>query len=198
MNKIPTIYIRNKYFKVTPKHHPDCDWVFRGEGLAMEKLDGVNVRLTIRNEKVMRVEKRRNPTKAQKKIDIIDPWYVEANYNDRTDKHIFTAVGRTNFESWPDGEHCCEAIGPKLQGNPLGLEHSRCVPFNLPEIYDPEAYSYLIPQVLSANPFDQMVYRMDKLNSLFAHDNCCPPTRAEGIVFHHPDGRQAKIKRSDF
>jgi len=25
-----------------------------------------------------------------------------------------------------------------------------------------------------------------------------PGHRAEGIVFHHPDGRRAKIKRKDF
>lgn len=198
MNKIPTIYIRNSRFKVTPECNPDCEWVFRGEGTATEKLDGTNVRLTIRNEQVMRVEKRRNPTKDQKKLGIIDPWYTEADFVDPGDQHIFTAVSWTNYEAWPDGEHCCEAIGPKIQGNPLGLPHPRCVPFNLPEVYDPEAYSYILPQVLSSSAFDRMRHRMDNLNSLYANDHCCPPAKAEGIVFHHPDGRRAKIKRSDF
>jgi len=76
-----------------------------------------------------------------------------------------------------------EALGPNIQGNPLGLEQHLCVPFNLeiPKYGEiPRSYTSL-RQALAELP------------SKFS-----PQHHAEGIVFHHPDGRRAKIKRKDF
>jgi hypothetical protein len=41
--------------------------------------------------------------------------------------------------------------------------------------------------------FDELRHVLATLDSRFA-----PGHLAEGIVFHHPDGRRAKIKRKDF
>ena len=79
----------------------------------------------------MRLEKRRNPSKIQKKNGIKDGWYVDADEFGQEDKWIFEAMKNTDLSQWPDGEHSCEALGPKIQGNPLGLEEHLCVPFNL-------------------------------------------------------------------
>ncbi|HEU5072867.1 MAG TPA: hypothetical protein VFU02_01815, partial [Polyangiaceae bacterium] len=85
--------------------------------------------------------------------------------------------------TWPDGEHSCEALGPKIQGNELGLSEHRCVPFNLEvPVYDVPRRSYADLKAMLQN-----------LDSKFA-----PGHLAEGLVFHHPDGRRAKIKRKDF
>ena len=43
------------------------------EAIATEKLDGMNIRLTIRSGGVVRVEKRRNPSKVQKLKRIVEP-----------------------------------------------------------------------------------------------------------------------------
>lgn len=160
-----------------------CNWVFAGEGRATEKLDGTNVRLTVRRGHVVRVEKRRNPSKLQKQQGIIDAWYVDADEFSKEDKWIFEAVKGTDVSGWPDGEHPAEALGPNVQGNPLGLERHLCVPFNLEiPVYEDVPRS-----------FEGLKSFLEKLDSKFS-----PGHLAEGIVFHHPDGRRAKIKRKDF
>ena len=183
MRKIPTIFERDGN-KLTRKRTKGCEWVFKGEGCATEKLDGTNVRLTVRAGVIVRVEKRRNPTRQQKEAGIIDPWYVDAE-NKPDSKHILKAVANTYTRDWPDGEHCCEAIGPKIQGNPLGLERPECVPFDL----DPPVILYGVPP----RDYDGLHAYLDKFDSILS-----PGHLAEGIVFHHIDGRKAKIKRKDF
>lgn len=183
MEKIPTIFDRGEGFRVT--HHPrkGCEWVFAGEGRATEKIDGTNVRLTIRAGHLVRVEKRRNPTKIQKQQGIVDGWYVDAETLAKEDKWIFEAVRGTDLSGWPDGEHSVEALGPNIQGNPLGLAKNLCVPFNLEiPVYEN------VPRT-----FEGLRTFLEKLESRFS-----PGHLAEGIVFHHPDGRRAKIKRKDF
>jgi len=183
MEKIPTIFDRGDGFKVVDQPRKGCEWVFAGEGRATEKVDGTNVRLTVRSGRVVRVEKRRNPSKQQKQQGIIDGWYVDADEHGAEDKWIFEAVRGTDVQGWPDGEHSVEALGPSIQGNPLGLAKHLCVPFNL-EI---PAYDE-VPRT-----YDDLKRFLSTLDSRFA-----PGHLAEGIVFHHPDGRRAKIKRKDF
>jgi hypothetical protein len=183
MEKIPTIFERGPDFKVVNRPRANCDWVFAGEGKATEKLDGTNIRLTLRAGQVVRVEKRRNPSKAQKERGIIDGWYIDADEYAKDDKHIFEAVRATDVHEWPDGEHSAEALGPHIQGNTLGLEKQLCVPFNLwVPVYED------VPRT-----FDGVRQFLAALDSKYA-----PGHLAEGIVFHHPDGRRAKIKRKDF
>lgn len=183
MEKIPTIFDRGEDFRVIPRPRAGCEWVFAGEGRPTEKLDGTNIRLTVRSGEVVRVEKRRNPSKLQKAKGIVDGWYVDADENAREDRWLYEAVHNTDARSWPDGEHPCEALGPSIQGNPLGLDRHVCAPFNLEiPVYDAVDRSY-----------DGLQRLLAALESRYA-----PGHLAEGIVFHHPDGRRAKIKRKDF
>lgn len=112
----------------------------------------------------------------------IDGWYGDVDQYGSEDKWIFDAAQSRDVSAWPDGEHSCEAVGPNIQGNPLGLERNICVPFNL------------------AIPIDQIPRSYDSLRDVLAHLESLysPGHPAEGIVFHHPDGRMAKIKRKDF
>ena len=183
MQKIPTIFERDARFKVTDKIRPGCEWVFAGEGTATEKLDGMNVRLTIRAGQCVRLEKRRNPNKAQKAQGIIDGWYIDADESAAEDKWLFEAMRNTDVSNWPDGEHSAEALGPKIQGNTLSLESYLCVPFNI------EVPTYDDLELT----FDGLKTALAELESRYS-----PTNLAEGIVFHHPDGRRAKIKRKDF
>jgi hypothetical protein len=183
MEKIPTIFDRGEDFRVINQPRKGCEWVFAGEGRATEKLDGTNIRVTVRSGQRVRVEKRRNPSKVQKQQGIIDGWYVDADEFAKEDKWLFEAVRGTDVQSWPDGEHSAEALGPNIQGNPLGLEQHLCVPFNLE-----------VP-VFEAVPctYEGLRAVLENLESKYS-----PGHLAEGIVFHHPDGRRAKIKRKDF
>ncbi|MEZ0110151.1 hypothetical protein ABH920_004166 [Catenulispora sp. EB89] len=183
MEKIPTIFERDDRFHVVDKPRADCEWVFAGAGRATEKLDGTNARLTVRSGTIVRVEKRRNPSKAQKAAGIVDGWYVDTDEHGAEDKWLREAAANTLVTAWPDGEHSVEALGPRIQGNPLGLEEHICVPFNLtvPDYENaPRTYAELHDWLAS-------------LESRYA-----PGHLAEGVVFHHPDGRRAKIKRKDF
>jgi hypothetical protein len=182
MEKIPTLFERDGRFRVVNRPRSECAWVFDGEGTGTEKLDGTNVRLTVRSGQLVRVEKRRNPSKAQKEQGIVDGWYVDAG-GAADDRWILEAAQGTDVSAWPDGEHACEALGPRIQGNSLGLAEHLCVPFNL------EAPVYAdVPRT-----YDGLRAYLSTLDSHYA-----PGHLAEGIVFHHADGRRAKIKRKDF
>ena len=183
MEKRPTIFGRGPDFKITDQIRPGCEWVFTGEGEATEKIDGTNVRLTIRSGQLERIEKRRNPSKLQKRGGIVDGWYVDADEQGKEDKWIVEAARNTDVAGWPDGEHSCEAIGPKIQSNTLGLDRHECVPFNM-----------AIPR-FEGVPRSYAGFKAfpETVDSKYA-----PGHLAEGIVFRHPDGRRAKIKRKDF
>ncbi|RKE19708.1 hypothetical protein BX266_3036 [Streptomyces sp. TLI_171] len=183
MEKIPTLFERDGDFKVVDRPRAECAWVFAGEGAPTEKVDGTNVRLTVRSGQLVRVEKRRNPSAAQKKLGIVDGWYVDTAEGAAEDRWILAAARGTDVRGWPDGEHPCEALGPRIQGNPLGLADHVCLPFDREApVYDGVPRSYRGLREYLA-----------ELESRFA-----PGALAEGIVFHHPDGRRAKIKRKDF
>lgn len=182
MKKIPTLFMRNEKFKVTPEVKTECRWVVDGEGIATEKLDGTNVRLTVKGGEVIHIEKRRNPTKDEK-AQGVEPSYTDAHRDDSLDKHIFKAADNTDVSDWPDGKYECEAVGPKIQGNPLELETPRCYPFKFRPVLLPDA----------PRTFDEIKEYLRNLDSRYR-----PSHLAEGIVFHHPDGRMAKIKRRDF
>lgn len=181
MEKIPTLFERDEHFHVVNRPRAECAWVFDGAGVGTEKLDGTNVRLTVRSGQLVRIEKRRNPSKAQKAAGIVDGWYVDTA--EVVDKWILAAAANTDVANWPDGEHPCEALGPRIQGNPLALADHVCVPFDL-----------AAPAVVSVpRGYDELWEFLDGLESRYS-----PGNLAEGIVFHHPDGRRAKIKRKDF
>jgi hypothetical protein len=183
MEKIPTLFERDDHFRVVDLPRTECAWVFNGEGTPTEKLDGTNIRLTVRSGQLVRVEKRRNPSKIQKQQGIMDGWYADADDYSAEDKWILAAARDTNVSGWPDGEHPCEALGPSIQGNQLGLTGHLCVPFNL-----------------EAPVFQDVPRRYSELREFLAtlESKFAPGHLAEGIVFHHPDGRRAKIKRKDF
>jgi hypothetical protein len=56
--EIPAIFDRGEDFGVVNKPHKGCKWVFAGEGRATERVDGSNIRLTVRSGQLVRLEKR--------------------------------------------------------------------------------------------------------------------------------------------
>lgn len=133
MKKIQTIFERDWEWnrKVINKF---VDGVFPGllSGMiATEKLDWTNVRITIRNHTVVRVEKRRNPDKIQKAKGISEPWYTDASEFWPEDKWIFDGLNNTDISEVPDGEWSGELLWPNVQGNLLNLETNRVVFFSL-------------------------------------------------------------------
>jgi hypothetical protein len=151
--------------------------------VATEKLDGTNVRLTVRNHVLVRVEKRRNPDKQQKAQGITEPWYVDADETSSDDRYIWEAARNTDLTAVPDGEWSGEAIGPRIQGNPLKLEKHVVVLFSLGRAPVLERVPTTFEELKSWLPQQQ-----SKVGS----------GPIEGIVWHCGDGAMMKIKTKDF
>lgn len=183
MNKIPTIFDRDWEGNRKVVDRYKVDPAFLAECTATEKLDGTNVRLTVRNHTLVRLEKRRNPDRIQKQKGIEEPWYVDADSYSPQDKHIYDAVSNTDLSQVEDGEWSGEAIGPDIQGNPLGLEKNIVVLFSCGEapVFDNVPTTYA-----------ELRLWLNNRPSIYGKGNI------EGIVWHHPDGRMAKIKAKDF
>lgn len=184
MHKIPTIFDRDwEGNRGVVDKLKTTNFDFE-QAIPTEKVDGTNVRVTIRSGKAVRLEKRCNPNKRQKLEGIEEPWYIDADQNDPQDKWIWDALNNSILEDLPDGEWSAEAIGKNIQGNPLKLEGNRLLFFTLGQA-----------PVLENVPttFDELKAWLPKQRSKLN-----PEAYIEGIVWHHPDGSMVKIKAKDF
>ncbi len=159
--------------EVLPAPHPDCEWVFAGEGVATRKYDGTCCKV-----EGGKLWKRREIKPGQ----AVPSNFVEEQLDQNTGKRVgWMPVDCSDkqdayyceaFTNQPDGTY--ELLGPKVQGNPEGFDR---------HVLSPHAEAETYPDC----PRD-----MEGLKTwLIIRD-------IEGIVFHHPDGRMAKIKKRDF
>lgn len=183
MKKIPTMFDRDwngDRSRVVNQVHEDCGWVIAGDGVATRKLDGTCC--LVRDGKLYKRRELRDG-------DDVPPNFEEADHDAETGKTIgwvpvgdgpsdryhleaFTDLTRTDRPPYPNGTY--ELIGPKVQGNPEGMKKHVLIPHFYCEQIDGVPRSF------------------DGLRDWFVG------TDIEGIVFHHPDGRMAKIKVRDF
>ncbi len=177
MKKIPTIFKRNpeNLKEITREPHQDCAWVFNGEGTATRKYDGTCCRV-----KDGVLWKRRE----LKAGEATPTSFEEADFDPVTGKTVgWVLVSDSNEDKWhraafdilearEDGTY--ELCGPKVQGNAEGYDVHVLIPHTLAQKYVAVERSYEgIKEFLSTEYI-------------------------EGLVFHHPDGRMAKIKKRDF
>ena len=175
MKKIPTIFMRDpaNMKGVLPAHNPACEWVFDGEGVATRKYDGTCCKVEGGKLFKRREVKPGQTTPAE---------FVEEQLDDNTGKRVGWMPVDCNDKQ--DAYHCeaftgqddgtYELLGPKVQGNPEEMGKHVLVSHAAADIY-PDC------------PRD-----MEGLKAWFADRDI------EGVVFHHPDGRMAKIKKRDF
>ena len=130
MNKIPTIFKRDpeNMRNILNEPHPNCEWVFNGEGIATRKYDGTCCAIidgiflkrreikkgkAIPHEFILAGE----DSITGKKVGWVpvvfsnkeDRWHIEAYNNLLKDNPVI-----------PDGTF--ELLGPKIQGNPEGMK----------------------------------------------------------------------------
>jgi len=188
MNKIKTIFKRdwegNKKVINEYIEEINSEALLGLYATATEKLDGTNVRITVRNHIPVRVEKRRNPSGEQKLDGIEEPWYIDADKSNSSDKWIFDGIKNTDFSGIMDGEWSGELIGKNIQGNPLKLSNNRIVFFTLDQapIFENVPITY-----------EGLKEWLPKQKSKYGND-----CGIEGIVWHLVDGRMYKIKVKDF
>ena len=167
MKKIPTLFVRGDDFLVRPELNNECaEWISLHALVNFtEKFDGTNARLTTTGGTIVKLEQRRRKSGE----------YVDIDMADREHAPLIAAARGTCVLDWPDGQHLCEAIGPKIQGNPYKLDGGKCIRF------------LSLPVMRAAISFDSIRH------SLTVH------WWMEGVVFHDDTRtRFAKIKRRDF
>jgi hypothetical protein len=178
MKKIPTIFLRDMTRQpavVTPQWKHGCEWVRDGEGVATLKHDG-----TCCLVRAGRLFKRREIKPGQ----AAPPDFEFADLDEETGKTVGwvpVIVGhpddRYHLEAFAaagniaDGTY--ELMGPKIQGN------KGC--FNT---------HVLVPH--GQEPLDDAPRTFEGLRTWLE------TKLIEGVVWHHADGRAAKIKRRDF
>ncbi|MEU8218199.1 DUF5565 family protein [Micromonospora taraxaci] len=188
MRKIPTLFRRDPedMRRVTSDVHPDCRWVLDGEGVATRKYDGTCVMYDGERWWARREVKPGRTT---------PPGYQPVMTDDVTGKTVgWEPIEQSAFATFhaealgaivdqfsgPQPGATYELVGPKVNGNPEKatghqlVRHGFCAPGDAEE--------------LRRAPLDH-----DGLREwLLGHPGW------EGVVWHHPDGRMAKLKRRDF
>ena len=183
MKKIPTIYVRDwagDPAYVTQEPDPACDWVFAGEGKPTRKYDGTCVRFDGRRWWARREVKPGRPEPGGFELageDAQTGRRIGWEPADGTGFHRFLleAAGPEPGD-WLPGTY--ELCGPKINQNPEGYPGHRLVRHD------------------AAAPVEVSALTWDAIRAVviaIADDE-----GAEGIVWHHGDGRMAKIKARDF
>lgn len=176
MKKIPTIYRRDpsNMSRVLPEPHPDCAWVFAGEGVATRKYDGTCC--LVRDGRLFKRRELKAGTPEPAGFEVADRddmtgktvGWVPVDFGAPEDKHHAEAFK----PGLPDGTY--ELLGPKVQGNPEKFAELTLV-------------AHANAEVLADTPRN-----FDALREWMAGRDI------EGVVWHHPDGRMAKLKLRDF
>lgn len=175
MRKIPTIFERDPDHpkRVTANPHPDCAWVFAGEGVATRKYDGTCVMFDGEQWWARREVKSGKQT---------PPNYQPLSTDPHTGKTTgWEPIGQSAFakqhaeaiagKTFTSGTY--ELVGPKINGNPEQSDGHQLIAHAEALIIGDAPRTYA---ELAGYDFAAM----------------------EGLVFHHPDGRMAKIKARDF
>ncbi|GAA1800539.1 DUF5565 family protein [Actinomadura chokoriensis] len=176
MRKIPTVFVRDwdgdpRY--VTREPDPDCAWVFAGEGRATRKYDGTCVRFD--GDRWLARREVRPGRDAPPGFTALstDPATGKTIGWEPAEQSAFWRHLRPAIEAGAHEPGTYELIGPKINGNPEGADRHLLVRHGADD--------------LGEVPLD--------------HDGLAAWLRArpyEGIVWHAPDGRMAKLKRRDF
>ncbi len=176
MKKIPTIFQRDMSKQpalVVPIWNLDCLWVRDGEGTATRKYDGTSC--LVRDGKLY---KRRELRPG----DVTPAHFESLGTDENTGKTVgWVPVGygpedrwhREAFNGWyPDSTY--ELLGPKIQGNKDGRA------------------AHVLQDHRMARHYPMGPRDFEGIKAFLVEN------LIEGLVWHHDDGRMAKIKRRDF
>lgn len=186
MKKIISLFQRNYDGERLVRNEvvPGAEWVLAGEGVATRKLNGTAC--FIRGNRLFkRYDAKKGkfsppgfePTQEPDPVTghwpgwvpvgdgPEDQWFREGFKDRRWD---MSGAPVPHVPEWTG-----ELIGPRVQGNPEGVDHHMIVRHGGDPLPDAPRDFEMIKRYLSG----QLI---------------------EGIVWHHPDGRMVKIKRKDF
>jgi hypothetical protein len=198
MKKMKTVFLidRENGSLATELPVSGSEWVLAGEGTATLKKDGSAAmvrdgrlfkRMARKMSKNHLKNFRKNPDVVIHEAmfkDAVEGWepcesapdkktghwpgWIPVREDEPDDKHHLEAFALA--QHWEDGTY--ELVGPKVRLNPHGLERHELHRHGADEIHIERSYGAI-------------------REWLIRHEE-------EGLVFHHPDGRVAKVRRKDF
>lgn len=187
MPKIECPFVRKEIkgeYIVLDEINPEYAWVFEDDSvMAIEKLHGTNVSIVIEEGTVTQVY---NRTERIPFINKGKAWIIEGLLNSKS---------RGYLEFLGDGQFFGELIGPKVNGNPYMLDEHLWIPFST------FAQKHLRYKSWGKYPKDFKTlsnWFKDDLLPLYNLMKGHKDGFVEGIVFTHPDGRFAKLRRDMF
>lgn len=189
MQKIPTVFRRDPddMRRVLPEVTPGCEWVLAGEGVATRKYDGTCCMFDGAMWWARREVKPGKPA---------PEGFVVAEHDPATGKtQGWVPMAGSAFERWhaealatlrsfgrlvgcalPPGTY--ELCGPKINGNPD----------DWPE------HTLVRHETAEQIQLDELTFEGLRAEVAYLGGG---PLGWEGIVWHHPDGRMAKLKARD-
>jgi len=189
----------DEVYVLTPKRKEDHHWVFEDEDvIATEKLNGTNVSIVVEDHDIVDVFNRQNR---------IDPFHKN-RWNLFVVEGINKSLrrGYVDLEELEDGLYYGELVGPKMGSrdvkNPYDMDVHVWLPF--------ESYC---KEKLIFNSWGRYPKTFDSIKNWFrdglipifyskwhrmTYEEASERGYVEGIVFHHPDGRKAKIRYDMF
>ncbi|MCK5018692.1 MAG: hypothetical protein KAS32_16645 [Candidatus Peribacteraceae bacterium] len=176
MKKIPCILtIDHKSHRTFELPNLGCLWVFEGEGIATRKYDGTCCAVIDGTIYKRRAVKPKHAVLTYP--DFFKPCDVDPNTG-----IVYGWVPITKQDKWhlkassihtPLVHGTYELIGPKINGNPEKVDHHVLIKHTDAEVYN-------VPR--NTSELKWWLAQMD----------------IEGLVFKHPDGRMAKVRKKDF
>jgi hypothetical protein len=188
MEKLESPFVRkeiNGEYVVTPEVVKGYEWVFEDNSVkAIEKLHGTNVSIVVTDGVITSVWNRTERL----------PFFNKGK------RHIMNGVMEAYERGYcelEDGQWFGELIGEKVNGNPYNIKGNVWIPF---KTYAAEHLAYKswgkYPKTFES--ISEWFKDLQPLYSWKVHGQEYKNHFVEGIVFTHPDGRMAKIRRDMF
>ncbi len=167
------------------------EWVFESGVRAVDKLHGTNICVHIKNGSVVAIDNRTTRI-LQEPIDISTK---DNGKKSRFLLGVLNAAEKGWLEPFGDGPIYGELIGPDINTNLHETPHPLFVPFSYLE---EKCHWKSWVQDKYPKDYDTISNWFKTLSSLFTERVFKKQVIAEGLIFVHPNGQMAKLRRDMF
>lgn len=178
-------------YVVTPEIEEGYEWVFEPGVRAVDKLHGTNICVHTHEGKIVAVDNRTTRI-LHPPIEI---YTKKSSSQSRFLLGILNSVDRGWLETYPDESVYGELIGPDINTNLHETPYPLFVPFEY--LYERCHWKSWVNNKYPKN-FEAISDWFKELISLFTQRVFKKEILGEGVIFRHPDGRVAKLRRDMF
>lgn len=178
-------------YVVIPEIEEGYEWIFEDGVRAVDKLHGTNICVHFHNGQVVAVDNR-----TTRILELpIEIHSKNVGRKSRFLMGILNAADKGWLEPFENGRVYGELIGPDINTNLHEVDYPLFVPF--PYLLDRCHWKSWVKNKYPKT-FDSISTWFKEIHSLFSEKNVKKQIPAEGLIFYHPDGRMAKLRRDMF